>query len=138
MSEGLSARSIANLPCDGKIVICKDDRCGCGCWFRCCCGRWWYCCASSSCTRALYSSFVNHTDASRGAVFAIRAALCTIWVASYAFAAIRAWIASTSSTTADPAYFDTIFTVLAAVCPNRTAFRDGTRWTAAISIGAAP
>src|ERR1700734_206813 len=107
---------MANLPCDGIIVICKDDRGGCGCSLRCCGGRWCYCCAP--CTRAFYSSFVKHTDASGGAVIAISTALRTIWVTSHAFAAIRACIASTGSTTADPAWLDTIFTVNAAVLPN--------------------
>jgi hypothetical protein len=130
---------MANLPCDGIIVICKDYRWGCSCCFRGCGGgRRCYCCASS-CTRTLYSSFVTHADASRGAVSAIRTALRTIWIAGYAFAAIRhGWIASTASTTAGPALIDTKVTVLAAVRPSGTALRDCTRWTAAISIGAAP
>jgi hypothetical protein len=140
MLEALKARPMANLPCDGIIVICKNDRWGCGCGFRCCGGgRWCYCWASSSCTRALYSSFIKHTDASGGAVFAIFTALRTIWIAIYAFTAIRCgWIASTASTAAGPALFDTKVTVIAAVCPSGTALRNGTGWTAAISIGAAP
>lgn len=136
MLEALQLRSMANRPCDGIIVICKNNRWGCACawWYRGG-GRWCY----NSCTRAFYSSFIKHTDASRGAVSAISTALRTIRIASYAFAAIRrGWVTSTASTTTGTALIDTEYTVLAAFCPSRTALRDGTRWTAAISIRAAP
>jgi hypothetical protein len=140
MLEALQLRSMANLPCDGIIVICKNNRwscgCACGCawWYRGG-GRWCY----NSCTRAFYGSFIKHTDASGGAVSAISTALRTIRIASYAFAAIRhGWITSTASTTTGTALINTEYTVLAAFCPSGTALRDGTRRTAAISIRAAP
>jgi hypothetical protein len=127
---------MANLPCDGIIVICKNNRWGCGCGWRCCGGGLW---CYNSCTRAFYSSFIKHTDASGRAVSAIITALRTIRIASYAFATIRrGWITSTASTTTGTALIDTEYTVVAAVCPSGTALGDCTRWTAAVSIRAAP